>query len=140
MITEFHATPQEVMRAVETLQEFARARQVPEPVVFGLALALEECASNIVNHGYRGDASRTFRLTLEHADGILRVELRDQGPPFDPTAAARKAAPKARAEDHGGWGLGLLGRYTDELHYRRDAGENVLRFGRFTGKDDAQVK
>ena len=36
------------MRAVEALQEFGQARQIPEKTLFGLALALEECGSNIV--------------------------------------------------------------------------------------------
>ena len=42
MTLELKATPEEVMRAVETLQEFALARSLPCKTVFGLALALEE--------------------------------------------------------------------------------------------------
>jgi hypothetical protein len=43
MNLDLHATPQEVMRAVEALQDFARVRCVPEKTIFDLALALEEC-------------------------------------------------------------------------------------------------
>ena len=64
MILELQATPEEVMRAVGALQEFGRARQVAEKTLFGLALALGECASNIVNHALRRDARQTFRVTL----------------------------------------------------------------------------
>jgi len=35
-----HATPEEVMRAVETMQASAQAHGVPEKMIFGLALAL----------------------------------------------------------------------------------------------------
>ena len=47
MRLELRATLEEVMRAVETLQEFARAQAVPEKAVFGLALALEECGTPV---------------------------------------------------------------------------------------------
>ena len=49
MTLELHATPEEVMRAVDALQSFGQTRQVPEKTLFGLALALEECGSNIAN-------------------------------------------------------------------------------------------
>ena len=128
MTLELHATPEEVMRAVDALQEFCQARHVPEKQVFGLALALEECASNIVNHAFRSDAGRTFCVTIEHTGNAMVIELRDHGPEFDPTQA-----PIPTNEDSGddrppgGWGIGLVRRYLDEIHYAREGGENVLR-------------
>ncbi|HXI51701.1 MAG TPA: ATP-binding protein, partial [Candidatus Saccharimonadales bacterium] len=77
---ELHATPEEVMRAVEALQEFARARQVAEKVIFGLALALEECGSNIVNHALQRDPAQTFQVVLRQGDDSFVIELRDRGP------------------------------------------------------------
>ena len=59
MTLELHATPQEVMRAVEALQEFGQSGQIPDKTLFGVALALEECASNIDNHALRGDPQQT---------------------------------------------------------------------------------
>ena len=64
MTLELHATPEEVMRAVEAFQDFARARQIPEKTAFGLALALEECGSNIVNHALGGSARQKFRVSF----------------------------------------------------------------------------
>jgi anti-sigma regulatory factor (Ser/Thr protein kinase) len=128
MTLELHATPEEVMRAVEALQEFGQARQVPDKAIFGLALALEECGSNIVNHALRGDPRRTFRVTLEHTGCAMVIELRDRGPEFDPTQAP---VIEKEAEDDdrppGGWGIQLVRRYVDEICYAREAGENVLR-------------
>ena len=82
MTLELHATPEEVMRAVDALQQFGQARQVPEKQLFGLTLALEECASNIVNHALRRDARQTFRVTLEHTGNAMVIELRDRGPVY----------------------------------------------------------
>ena len=128
MTLELHATPGEVMRAVEALQEFGRTRQIPEHTLFGLALALEESASNIVNHALRRDEKQTFRVTLEHTAGTLVIELRDCGPEFDPTKAP-VAEQKENDADRppGGWGIQLVRHYTDEMRYTREGGENVLR-------------
>ncbi len=127
MTLELHATPEEVMRAVEAMQAFAQSQEVPEKMIFGLALALEECGSNIVNHGLRRDAAKTFHVTLDRQDDIFAIELRDNGPAFDPTAAAER---KPQAEDDdlpGGWGIQLVRRYTDEICYVRAGDENILR-------------
>lgn len=127
MTLELHATPEEVMRAVEALQQFAQAQGLSEKTIFGLALALEECGSNIVNHALRRDPQKAFRLTMERAGSEFLIELRDRGPEFDPTAAVPR---KPRAEDDdlpGGWGILLVRRYTDEVHYARQGEENILR-------------
>jgi len=128
MTLELHATPEEVMRAVEALQKFAQAQGVPEKTIFGLALALEECGSNIVNHALQRDAGQTFFVTFEHTGSAMVIELRDRGLMFDPTQTSGKE-PAADADDRppGGWGIQLVHRYTDEVRYRREDGENVLR-------------
>ena len=126
MTLELHATPEEVMRAVEAWQEFARTRQVPEKIIFGLALALEECGSNIVNHALQRDARQTFRVDIGRRGGEIFIELRDRGPGFDPTAATERRPPAGDDDLPGGWGIQLARRYTDEIRYRREAGENVL--------------
>jgi anti-sigma regulatory factor (Ser/Thr protein kinase) len=125
MTLELHATPEEVMRAVEALQELGRADGIPDRALFGLALSLEECGSNIVNHALGRDAGRTFRVTLEHTGREFLIELRDGGPEFDPTQAVRGAAPADEAA--GGWGIQLVRRHIDEIRYTREAGENILR-------------
>jgi sigma-B regulation protein RsbU (phosphoserine phosphatase) len=121
------ATPEEVMRGVEALQEFAMAQRVPERAAFGLALALEECASNIVNHALERDARKTLHVAFEHTGDSFVIELCDDGPEFDPTAAI---SPKPQAEDAdqpGGWGIELVRRNVDDIRYRREAGRNTLR-------------
>jgi len=128
MTLELQATPEEVMRAVEALERLGQERQVGEKTLFGLTLALEECGSNIVNHALQQDALQTFRVSLEHTGNALIIELRDRGPEFDPTQAP---AIEAEANDDnrppGGWGIQLVRRYTDEVRYMREGGENVLR-------------
>lgn len=123
-----NATPEEVMRAVEAVQAYALEQGVPEKMMFGLALALEECGSNIVNYALKRDAQQTFHVSFARTGPELVIELRDRGPEFDPTQApVRELAPEDDDRPPGGWGIQLVRRYTDEQRYTRDAGENVLR-------------
>jgi anti-sigma regulatory factor (Ser/Thr protein kinase) len=128
MTLELQATPEEVMRAVEALQEFGREKQVAEKELFGLALALEECGSNIVNHALRRDPQQKFRVALEHTGNAVTIELRDRGPAFDPTRV-EVPEPVTGGDDRppGGWGIQLVRHYMDHIDYRRESGENVLR-------------
>src|SRR6516162_2652636 len=128
MKLDLQATPEEVMRAVEALQEFGRQEQLADKEVFGLALALEECACNIVNHAYRRDPNRQFRVIIEHTGNSVTLELRDRGPEFDPTLVP-SAEPQANDGERppGGWGIQLVRKYIDHVRYQRQNDENVLR-------------
>jgi sigma-B regulation protein RsbU (phosphoserine phosphatase) len=122
-----HATPEEVMRGVEALQAFAAAQHVPEKAIFGLALALEECASNIVSHALNRDAGKMFQVAFERTRDSFVIELCDDGPEFDPTATSA-ARPQAEDDDEpGGWGIALARRNVDDISYRREISRNTLR-------------
>ena len=126
MELELNATPDEVMRAVEAMQAFAAAQGLPDKTAFSLALALEECGSNVVNHALKRDAARVFHVSFGREGDAIVIELRDDGPAFDPTTAPRKA----QAEDDdlpGGLGVELVRRNMDEIRYRRAGGKNILR-------------
>lgn len=126
MRLELNATPEEVMRAVDALRDFARAECLSEKTVFDLALGLEECASNIVHHAFKRDATRKFSVTFERNGSAIFIELRDAGPCFDPTQAECRPPPNAD-DPPGGWGIELVRHYMDDLHYKREGDENVLR-------------
>ncbi len=129
MTLELQATPEEVMRAVEAVQSFGREQQLPEKEIFGLALAVEECGSNIVEHAYRRDPRQKFRVTFLYTGSSVVIELRDCGPAFDPTTLMARATTLAPEDERppGGWGIPLVRHYMDEIRYQREAGENVLQ-------------
>jgi anti-sigma regulatory factor (Ser/Thr protein kinase) len=127
---QLQATAAEVMRAVEVFRDFCQSHGVPERTAFGLAVALEECGSNIVNYALRGDAQQTFALRVEYTPEEISIELRDRGPEFDPTLAKEKPQGVPDDEPPGGWGIPLVRRYTDDFVYKREADQNILRFSR----------
>ena len=120
------------MRAVETLDQFARANGVAEKIVYGLMLALEECASNIVNHGLKRDARRKFQVIFGQTNDRFVIELRDRGPAFDPTKA-KERKPPTEDDAPGGWGIQLVRRNIDDIRYQRVKGENILRLTKHVG-------
>jgi anti-sigma regulatory factor (Ser/Thr protein kinase) len=130
---ELRASPEEVMRAVEALQEYLQSRNLPERTAFGLALALEECGSNIVNHALRRDAGKTFQVSFQQVGDQFIIELRDCGPAFDPTAVPAQVRRGNDADVPGGWGIELVRRYIDEIQYTRNSGENMLRLTKRLG-------
>ncbi len=127
MRLELHATPEEVMRAVEAVQAFGRKKRLGEREIFGLALALEECASNIVDHAYARDSRQKFQVSVEATGDAFTIELRDHGPEFDPTLQPARPITDDDSRPPGGWGIPLIRHYIDEIEYRRVAGGNVLR-------------
>lgn len=133
MTLELQATPQEVMRAVEALQAFGKKQGIGERDLFGLALALEECASNIVNHALQRDARQKFQFSFEYTPSAMTLELRDRGPEFDPTRIEVGHTSGEQDRPAGGWGIELVRHYMDEFRYRREAGENVLRLTKRLG-------
>jgi sigma-B regulation protein RsbU (phosphoserine phosphatase) len=131
---ELQATPEEVMRGVEALQQYAQAQGLPNEIIYQLALVFEECGSNIVNHSLQRDAGKKFHVVMEHASGDFTIEFRDPGPMFDPTTAPEH---KLAADDDdlpGGWGIQLVRRYTDTITYTRAGRENVLRLAKRLGE------
>jgi phosphoserine phosphatase RsbU/P len=125
---ELMATPQDVMRGVESLRAFAAERGLLEQDVFALSVALEECSSNLMQHALQGDASRSFKLVLQHTGDRFIMELRDRGVFFDPTLVAQiELDPLGHTMHEGGMGLHLVRHYVDEMTYHADGDEHVLR-------------
>src|SRR3954466_8401132 len=130
MTLELRATGEEVMRGVEALRLFVRRHGLNEKEEFALALALEECGSNIVNHALQRDVRQTFRVEVQHSCDAITIELPDRGPEFDPTATPHRKLQAEEDDLPGGWGIQLVQRYMHEIHYKREAGENVLSLTR----------
>ena len=95
--------------------------------VYDLILAVNEMATNIVVHGYRGQAGAIEIELWAFGDGI-EVRLRDRAPLFDPTRAPE---PDLSLPLHkrplGGMGIHVTRELMDSLSYRvTPEGENEL--------------
>ncbi|QDU31049.1 Serine-protein kinase RsbW [Anatilimnocola aggregata] len=57
----------------------------PSKDVYGIHLALEEALVNAIRHGNRSDPLKEVDLRCYLTDNRLRVEIKDEGPGFDPS-------------------------------------------------------
>lgn len=91
-----------------------------------LELAIEEWVVNVRTHAYR-EHPGTLTVIVRRDGSSFVVELEDNGPPFDPTAAA---TPDVNAplemRRQGGLGIFLIRRLLDEVEYERRGAHNVL--------------
>ena len=131
------AKPEEVMHAVEALQAFGHEQGIAERTLFRLTVALEECAANILHYACRDDANETFEAEFEHWPERIEIRLRDDGPPFDPTAYLPQVESGTQPTDQvGGWGIQLVRHYVDDVQYRRDGASNLLRLSKQLTAED----
>ena len=128
MTLELHATPEEVMRAVEALQEFAQAQR----------RAGENHLRSRAGAGRVRQQHRQPRLAARPAEEIpsrhrahrRHIRHRTARPRSRSSIRPPRPERKPQADDDdlpGGWGIQLVRRHMDEIRYRREAGENILR-------------
>jgi serine/threonine-protein kinase RsbW len=66
------------------VEQQASALGVDEAAIYDLVLAVNEIATNIVVHGYRGQPG-AIELDLRQLGDAIEIRLRDHAPLFDPT-------------------------------------------------------
>lgn len=112
--------------AEQVKREAARAG-LAKRAAYGLRLAVDELATNIVVHGY-GNAGHTgpIWLATELGPEWLTVVLEDEAPAFDPRSIAPPDDLAAPAEERaiGGLGVFLVLEEVDQFDYERAAGRN----------------
>jgi serine/threonine-protein kinase RsbW len=90
---------------------------------FAINLCLEELFLNAVQHGRANQAT----ISVCTAPDGVTVEFLDDGEPFDPTTAPVRRI-TSRTEDFpiGGYGIGLMQKFSRRMSYRRAEGVNRL--------------
>lgn len=83
-----------------------------------LVHALDEAATNAVEHGYKGTPGE-LEITVERNGTELAVRLRDWAPAFDPTGhPPPDLSLPLHARPTGGLGIHLMRSLADEVRYR----------------------
>jgi serine/threonine-protein kinase RsbW len=94
-----------------------------EDARFAINLCLEELFLNAVTHGHANRAS----ISVSSEPDSVTVEFADDGEPFDPTHALAKRINAPTADFQiGGYGVGLMQRFSRRMSYRRAGGMNRL--------------
>ena len=127
----------DLARLERGLARFAVEQGLPPRDLHSLNLALDEIVTNLIEHAYDDEAEHAIRIRLDLAGGELRVEVEDDGRPFDPLAApAPELGTEPRERPIGGLGLHFVRRSVDALEHRRVGGRNLLHLRkRISGGD-----
>ena len=126
--------PAELDRLAEiraVVRDVARGYEAPADCIDDLVQAVDEAATNIIVHGYRG-AQGTIELTAELVSDDFVITLADTAPAYDPTTVPPPdlTVPPAQRRP-GGMGVHLMRLATDSLvHRRRPGGGNILTLTR----------
>lgn len=112
----------ELTRAAHArLEAFARDVELPAKVMFAADTAIEELLQNVLDYS---DAHEV-RLELQIVGHELRVEVADDGRPFNPLNTAEPDLTVPLAErDIGGLGIHLIRRMMDRTAYEHRGGCN----------------
>ena len=126
--------PAELDRLAEiraVVRDVARGYEAPADCIDDLVQAVDEAATNIIVHGYRG-AQGTIELTAELVSDDFVITLADTAPAYDPTTVPPPdlTVPPAQRRP-GGMGVHLMRLATDLLVHRpRPGGGNILTLTR----------
>ena len=120
---EFPGTLEAASEAENWVARQAGALGLGEEAEFAIGLCLEELFLNAVTHGHANRAS----ISVCAEPDAVRVEFADDGEPFDPTLApAKRINGPTDNFDIGGYGTGLMQRFSRRMSYRRSGGMNRL--------------
>lgn len=108
------------------VQEVVTGVPLADRDAFRFELAVTEAATNIISYAFKRGGSRAS-VCARCTRTLLRVELEDDGSPFDPLLVPAREIPDTLAEaEVGGLGIKLIRGYCDQLGYEYRAGRNVL--------------
>lgn len=119
--------PAEIQRLAQIVTDFAQGHDFASELVFRVILALEEIITNVISYGYDDELEHEISVTLYWEDPYVKLEVEDDGRPFNPLEAPRPDTGKPLAERQvGGLGIHLVREMMDELEYRRENDKNLL--------------
>ncbi len=106
--------------------KFTAQLGVSSEVIFRLDLVLTEAVTNIIKYAYDDDVSHTITIKLAYSKSTIKIEVIDDGRPFDPIQHPEVTLPRSLEEaSEGGLGIHLIRNYTDEYHYQRQHNTNI---------------
>jgi serine/threonine-protein kinase RsbW len=117
---------------VRTLvRDVAGACNAPQPCMDDLVQAVDEAATNVILHGYRGQPG-WLDVAAERVGDTIVITIEDEAPLMDPTLVPEPdlSIPPNRRKP-GGMGIHLMRMATDRLeHAPRPGGGNILTMAR----------
>jgi serine/threonine-protein kinase RsbW len=120
---DFPGTIEAASDAESWVASQASALGLGQEAEFAIGLCLEELFLNAVKHGHANRAS----VSVSAQPDAITVEFADDGEAFDPTLArAKRISGPTDDFEIGGYGTGLMKKFSRRMSYRRFEGMNHL--------------
>ncbi|OUM02249.1 ATP-binding protein [Variovorax sp. JS1663] len=116
----------DLSRVTAWVHDWAEREHLPSRVVSNLDLCSTEVVTNIMNHA-RSEGEQHILLRLGWQGEDVALEVEDEGSEFDPRLVP-PPTPVTSIHDAriGGWGIPIVRRFSDGVHYRHQDGRNCL--------------
>lgn len=112
----------------ELTKRMAEGAGFGDGVADRVALAVDEAATNVIEHAYHGASDRSFEVRYEDRPAEFQVEVVDTGAMVDPRAMPRVDLDRYVREGRtGGLGVHLMEKIMDSVTFQRSARRNVCR-------------
>ena len=109
------------------VNRFLDQHALPREAIFRVNLAIEEIITNIIKYGYDDTAPHAITVHLALLPHTIRLQLQDDGHPFDPLQSPEPDIHVPLDERKiGGLGLLLVRETAGRIAYRRENGANIL--------------
>jgi serine/threonine-protein kinase RsbW len=117
----------EVARLQDQLETFAQQHGLAARLLHDVQLALEEHLTNVFSYGYDDTLEHQIKVRVHLTLPELRVEVEDDGSPFNPLERlAPDIAKPIEERPMGGLGIHMMRKSLDGMEYRRADGKNIL--------------
>jgi len=115
------------MRTIEGMSDFLNRHSCGPQALYQAQLAAEEIGTNIIKYGYEDQLEHRITLRLECLADCLRLQILDDGHPFDARQVPEPDLERSLEDRQpGGLGISLVRRLARRLDYERRNGMNTL--------------
>lgn len=129
VVKQFPAEFEFLYEMLGLIRTFALKSGVSRKEASKIELACEEALVNIISYGYPSSERGTIWIScLSDNSPSIRLVISDDGIPYDPISAGLffNVEQHRKREVEGGYGIYLILRIMDDVHYERREGKNVL--------------
>lgn len=117
-------TSEEAVEVAQKVQDFCMERGIDKKRSYYAALALEELAVNIVEHGFtKDDKAHTIDVRVTHKEDDVILRIKDDCVPFNPEERSKVFNPDDPARN---MGIRMVFSIMEHIEYRNTLGLNVL--------------
>jgi anti-sigma regulatory factor (Ser/Thr protein kinase) len=119
--------PSEIARLQDQLEALSGQLHLAPKTLHDVQLAVEEHLTNILKYGFEDQAEHRIQVRVLTEATELRIEVEDDGRPFDPLKhPPPDLSQPLEARPVGGLGIHMMRKCMDRIEYRRANEKNVL--------------